>query len=97
MTKTMLEGHALIRAAVKNCGTSKIVSTLIAVEADYTADWQYDAYCWHDEGWFDYDIREAGVVYPDEYIEIKLDGTTVEGDSEITKILEVLEYDLNEV
>lgn len=97
MTKKMLEGHALIRAVIKNCGMSKIVSTLIAIEADYTADWQYDAHCWHDEGSFDFDIKEAGVVYPDEYIEIKLDGTTVKGDSEITRILEVLEYDINEV
>lgn len=97
MTKKMLEGQALIRAKIKNCGMSKIVSTLIAVEADYTSDWQYDAYCWHDEGWFDYDLKYAEVAYPDEYVEIHLDGTTVKGDSEITKILEVLEYDINEV
>ena len=90
-----LEGMAICEAQLDNFRT-EIVLTYITLPAIYTPDWQCDAYSWHDEGTYDYDIKNAEVKYPEEYKIITLDGKMIEGDNVITKILNVLKEDLRE-
>ena len=92
-----LTGNALCKVQLKNYWTVYVI-TMIKVKGTYTSDWQYDANCWHDEGTYDYDLKEAEVMYPDEYELIRLYGDKhlVEGDRPIVKLIEVLEDNLQE-
>ena len=87
---TKLEGICPCKVKLSD-GTEKIVNTLIKVPAIYIPDWQQDGGFWHDEGWADYDIRDAEVVYPDEFSET-INGTEIEyeGDLVIEELLEVI-------
>lgn len=92
-----LEGMALCKAEIDNNKyETEIVLTYISVSVKYTPDWQFDAYNWHNEGWYDYDIENVKAEYPDEYKYLTLDGELKEGKGKITKILEVLKENLHE-
>ena len=93
--ETKLSGMALCEVKLSDYRTY-IVSTHITIPCTYTPDWQCDAHCWHDEGNFDFDTKDAYVTYPDEYKVIDVEGNVTEGDKEITKVVQVLRYNLNE-
>lgn len=93
--ETKLEGMAL--CLVKIGHREEVVSTMISIPAVYTPDWQCEvANWWHDEGSFDWDIKEAEVKYPDEYTIISVDGDTKEGTQPITELIQVLKEDTSE-
>ena len=92
--ETKLEGYALCLVQIN--GVEKIVSTYIEVPATYTSDWQTDGGFSHDEGWFDYDLNEATIMFPDEYEIIYSYGNKKEGTKIIDKLIRVFETDLEE-
>lgn len=92
--ETQLEGHALCLVEIN--GVDEVVSTYIAVPAIYTPDVQCDGCCYHDEGWFDYDLDDAILLYPDEYDFIGPCGRRREGRRPIDKLIKVFEADLEE-
>ena len=87
-----LEGKALclVRIGYKEV----IVITTIKVDGTYTPDWQCDGGFYHDEGWFDIDLSEAEIVYPDEYEIVNLDHTFTEGTREISELIKVIDSNL---
>lgn len=92
--ETKLEGYALCLVQIGH--QEKIVSTYIEVPAIYTSDWQVDGGFSHDEGWFDYDLNDATLLYPDEYDIIHAYGNKKEGTKVIDKLIRVFEADLQE-
>lgn len=92
--ETQLEGHALCLVEIN--GVEKVVSTYITVSAIYIPDVQCDGGCYHDEGWFDYDLDKAEIPYPDEYDFIGPCGRRREGRKPIDKLITVFEADLEE-
>lgn len=92
-----LEGMAICKVQIDGKKhKSEIVRTYISVPAEYTPDWQLDAYSWHDEGFYTYDLEDADVKYPDEYKYLTLDGEMKQGEGKITMLLEVIKEDLEE-
>lgn len=92
--ETQLEGYALCLVSIGHC--DYVVSTYISVPAIYTPDIQCDGGCYHDEGWFDYDLDDAILLYPDEYDFIGPCGRRREGRRPIDKLIKVFEADLEE-
>lgn len=90
-----LQGNALCK--VKINGYTRFVITMIEVDATYYPDWQEDGGRLHDEGFYDFDIKDAEIVAPDEYLLVKLPNKLVEGNSKIDKLLEVLQENLEEI
>ena len=94
--ETKLEGWILCKARFK-FGFPKIVSTYATVNGIAYDDWQEDGGHYHNEGWIDYDEKDIKPLAVDEYKVFYPNGEVKEGESEIVKILEVLENWLEEV
>lgn len=92
--ETMLEGYALCLVEINR--VEKVVSTYIEVPAIYTSDLQCDGGFYHDEGWFNCDLEDATLMYPDEYDLIGPCGRKREGRHTINKLIKVFEADLEE-
>lgn len=92
--ETKLEGYALCLVEINYI--EEVVSTYIEVPATYIEDVQCDGGFYHDEGWFDYDLNEANIMYPDEYELIGPCGRKREGRYKISKLIKVFEADLEE-
>ena len=88
--ETYMEGICLCKVKL-NDGTIRKVKTLINCPCVYTPDWQEDGGFMHDEGWADWDIEDARVVYPDEFTIVE-DDKELEPEEglEITFLIEVL-------
>ena len=92
--ETILEGYALCLVEINY--NEIVVSTYIEVPAIYTEDIQCDGGFYHDEGWFDYDLTQSKIMYPDEYELIGPCGRKREGKYKISKLIRVFEADLEE-
>ena len=98
--EAILTGLALCLVKINNSIIPRYVITHITVPCTYTPDWQCDAYCWHDEGSYDYNYDNAYVTYLEDFEEIRLfndeKNHLIEGSGTITKLISVLEANLSE-
>jgi hypothetical protein len=94
--ETKMSGYALCVAETTESGDKKVVSVWVECPAIYTPDWQEDGGFMHDEGWFDFDVSDATPVDDDIYRVALLGGDFVDGKGKIKKIVQILDYNLNE-
>lgn len=96
MEDIKLTGYVLCLAKTSNSWGKQVISVEVQCPATYTSDWQKDAECWHDEGFIDFNINDAEPIDDTIYKVALLDGDFVEGEGKIEKIIQFLDWDLNE-
>lgn len=94
-TAVILRGPILAKAIVGKY-TTAIIKTYVEADGEHLSDWQCDGGFYHDEGMTEIDWDSMRLVADDEYTLVTVYGEK-EGRSNITKILEVLDDDLEVV
>lgn len=91
-------GYAVCMAYLNDNNYNKqLICTHITVPAVYKSDWQCDAHCWHDEGTYEFDLDNAEPTDSEEYRLIREDGGLMIGKGRVTKIIEVLKENVQEI